>query len=60
MKEITVIDSSDGDSFSKEVNEHLAKGWDVSSTSCGFVDSEEYSFCMSLQAILIREIPEAE
>jgi len=51
-KEIVTISRSDEDQFTKDVNELLVLGWEILSTSCGFVDSEQYDFCGSYQAIL--------
>jgi len=51
-KEVVTISRSDEDQFTKDINELLDLGWQVLSTSCGFVDSEKYDFCGSYQAIL--------
>jgi hypothetical protein len=53
MQTIKVIDLSDSAKFEKEVNDWLAKGYIISSTSCGFVQSEKYEFCTSYQAVLV-------
>lgn len=55
MQSIKVIDSSDIDEFEKDINELLVKGFKISSTSCGFVNSEIYDFCHCYQAILLKE-----
>lgn len=55
MKEIKVINLSDESEFELMVNAWLKEGWKVSSTSCGFVNSEAYDFCGCYQAILIKE-----
>jgi len=41
------------DNFEKEVNEFLQNGYLISSTSCGFANSESYDFCGVYRAILI-------
>ena len=51
-KEVVTISRSDEDQFTKDVNELLVLGWEILSTSCGFVNSEQYDFCGSYQAIL--------
>ena len=53
MSKIKVVESSDMNKFENEVNELLKDGYSISSTSCGFVNSENYDFCSSYQAILI-------
>lgn len=52
---IKVISTSDEDAFERRVNELLENGYKLSSSSCGFVDSEKYDYCSSYQAILIKE-----
>jgi len=54
-KKIKVISQSDSVKFEELVNIYLNLGWDILSTSCGFVNSEVYDFCESYQAILIKE-----
>lgn len=54
-QEIKCIESSDCDKFQDEVNNYLLDGWKISSTYCGFVQSEQYDFCSSYHAILIKE-----
>ena len=56
VKEIKTIHFSDEGEFDKKVNEMLNEGYDVLSTSCGFVNSERYDFCGVYQAILIKEV----
>lgn len=58
MQQIKVIESSDAISFEDQVNEELKRGYKVLSGSCGFVNSEEYDFCSSFQAILINSCAE--
>mgnify|MGYP000947344460 FL=1 len=52
---IKVVDESKPDVFEEKVNELLKMGYKISSTSCGFVNSEAYDFCSVYQAILIKE-----
>lgn len=49
-----VIETGDRDEFTKQINELLKDGWKVSSTSCGFVNSEAYDFCNYYHAILLK------
>lgn len=51
-KEITTLNYSDETNFTKNVNELLGLGWVILSTNIGFVNSENYDFCSSCQAIL--------
>lgn len=54
QQEIKVVGSNDGDDFQKKVNKLLDEDYVVSSTYCGFVQSAEYDFCGSYDAILVR------
>jgi len=56
MQQIKTIDVSDGEKFNKEVNELLAQGYKISSTSCGFINSESYEFCSQYFAILVIDL----
>lgn len=53
-KMIKIIDSNNKNKFEETVNELIKKGWEISSTNCGFVNSEEYDFQDVFQAILIK------
>lgn len=55
MSQIKVIENGDMNKFEAEVNELLRNGYSISSTSCGFINSEQYDFCSSYQAILIHK-----
>ena len=52
---IKVIEMSDLVKFEFEVNSLLEDGYKISSTNCGFVNSERYDFCGSYQAILLKD-----
>lgn len=52
---IKVVEESKPNVFEEKVNELLKMGYKISSTSCGFVNSEAYDFCSVYQAILIKE-----
>ena len=54
MKQIKVITSSDKSGFEEEINNLLLDKWEILSTSCGFVNSEQYDFCESFQAVMIN------
>ena len=53
---IKVIDMTDTKEFQNECNQYLKAGFRLSSSSCGFINSEQYEFCTSYQAIFIREL----
>ncbi len=52
---IKVIDENNGKVFESKCNELLKAGWVLDSSSCGFVNSEEYDFCSSYQAIFVEK-----
>jgi hypothetical protein len=54
-EEITVIEANSTAEFVERVNFNLKRGYKISSTSCGFVDSSEYDYCSVYQAILVKE-----
>lgn len=56
MQEIKVIEMMNDSDFENTVNAHLEEGWKISSTNCGFLNSENYDFRSVFQAILIREV----
>ena len=56
LQQIKTVNITDENAFEKEVNNLLHKGWRVSSTACGFCNSESYDFCTSFQAVLVREV----
>lgn len=54
-EEIIVIEANSKTEFVGKVNFNLERGYKISSTSCGFVDSSEYDYCSVYQAILVKE-----
>ena len=56
MEEIKVVNMTDEDDFTKKVNGLLLEGFKISSTDCGFIQSEQYDFCSSYMAVLVRTI----
>ena len=56
MQEIKVVSWDNDSYFEGIVNNFLKEGWKISSTSCGFLNSENYNFKDQYQAILIREV----
>ena len=54
-QEISVYESNSESDFEEYVNAMLKDGWKISSTSCGFVNSESYDFCSAYHVILVRE-----
>ena len=55
-KKVVVLESNDTEAFEDDMNMYLEQGYDVSSSSCGFVNSEQYEFCSSYQAILVLKL----
>ena len=53
---IETIESNDMAEFTSQVNTYLEEGWTISSTSCGFANSEAYEFCSIYQAVLVMEM----
>ena len=51
---LKVINLTDEDEFEEKVNSLLELGYQISSTSCGFINSSKYNFDTSFQAILIK------
>lgn len=56
MGNIQIVEKQDKDDFEKACNELLKRGYKLSSSSCGFVNSSEYNFCNVYQAIFISNI----
>lgn len=52
MADIKIVEDSDKDKFEKEVNSLLSEGYRLSSSYCGFIQSENYDFCSSYHAVL--------
>lgn len=53
--DVKVIEESDSKIFEEAVREYLLKGYELKTSSVGFVNSEEYAFCGSYQALMISE-----
>lgn len=54
-EKVVVIHETDAKDFEKECNYYLNKGYKLSSSYCGFVQSESYDFCGSYHAIFVKE-----
>lgn len=52
-REIKVISSSSKIEFTEKVNQLLKQGWEISSTNCGFLNSESYGFQDVYQAVIL-------
>lgn len=52
---VEVVESADPNDFTKRCSSLMRKGYKMHSSNCGFVNSEEYSFCSSYQAIFVKE-----
>jgi hypothetical protein len=55
MSQIRVIDESSSLVFESKVNELLKDGYVLKASNCGFVNSAQYDFCGSYQAILLKD-----
>ena len=53
-RQIKVLNMTDEIEFERVVNGYLLEGWEVLSTSCGFINSENYDFFFFFQSILIN------
>jgi len=56
MQKVLTIEESSNSDFEKMVNAFLEDGYKISSTSCGFANSENYDFAGRWQAILVKEV----
>lgn len=52
---IKVVETSDKNDFERQSLKLMEQGYRVSSTYCGFLNSERYDFCSYYQAIFIKE-----
>jgi hypothetical protein len=52
-KPVVVLDSSDTEAFEDDCNALVRDGYVMSSSSCGHVDSAEYDFCATFQAVFV-------
>ena len=55
MSKIVTVSFSKQGCFEDTVNEYLKEGYKLSSSNCGFVNSEAYDFVDVWQAILYKE-----
>jgi len=54
--ELLVVRTQDMSEFAKECNQYLEAGFTLVSSSCGFMNSEEYDFQDIWQAIFVRDL----
>lgn len=54
---VMALETSDTAEFHKECEALVSQGYRLSSSACGFVDSPDYNFCSSWQAVFV--LPEA-
>ena len=59
-KPVVVVESADMHEFERECLQLFEDGYRLDSSSCGFVNSEEYDFCQSYQAIFVDKQPPAD
>jgi len=53
-QDVQIVDTHDEDIFKDRVNALRERGYEISSTACGFTNSEDYDFCARYQAILVK------
>ena len=57
---VLVVDESQADGFERRCASLLEKGYKMAACSCGFIPSEQYDFCLSLQAVMVYELTEQD
>lgn len=50
---VVAVELTDSDEFEKRCAELVSQGYKLSSSCCGFANSEAYNFCSSWQAIFV-------
>lgn len=55
MSKIVTVSANKQGYFEDQVNEYLQEGYKLSSSNCGFINSEAYDFVDVWQAILYKE-----
>jgi hypothetical protein len=55
MNNLVTVSETDREEFESKCNQFIELGYKLSSSSCGFLNSEEYDFCESYQAILVLQ-----
>ncbi len=58
--ETRIVNLSDETDFEKAVSALLNDGWEISSTACGFINSEAYDYQNIYQAIMVRSAESAQ
>lgn len=53
---IKVINENDEGYFEGMVNAYLKDGWKLLDVNCGFLQSENYDFVTSFQAIVFKKV----
>ena len=53
---IKVINENDEGYFEGMVNAYLKDGWELLGVNCGFLQSENYDFATSFQAIVFKKV----
>ncbi len=54
--DVKIVNTGSEVEFVMQCKRLLDDGYRISSTSCGFIQSEKYNFCDCYQAILIKEV----
>jgi len=52
--DVKVLETSNPTSFENQLKELISTGYELKSSSVGFVNSEKYDFCGSYQALLVK------
>ncbi|MCK4843062.1 MAG: hypothetical protein KAT04_14470 [Methylococcales bacterium] len=55
-KPVVALNITDEKEFEKECKKLIDNGYTISSTYCGFINSESYGFCASYQAIFVDQL----
>lgn len=57
-KSVVILDESDAIKFENKCEILIKSGYTIHASSCGFVNSAEYDFCPSYQAVFVKNDPE--
>jgi hypothetical protein len=55
MKHVVTVEESQAGVFEDVCSDLIDKGYKMVSSSCGFLNSEEYLFCSFYMAIMVKE-----
>lgn len=55
MNKIVTVSANNQEEFTNNIHKYLQEGYKLSSSNCGFLNSEPYDFIDRWQAILYKE-----